>query len=252
MARPDAIPETDTVPVPGPAASTAAAPLPRHDGTLPRPLLARARADHARGSGRRITSLPAGRAQLADRGVLRGRHSPIWWCSIRARSATAGRLLEPKPPSGIVHVFVNGEPVVEDGVYDPARRRRPSAAKGDLTGSFDRGVPVKRSPSSGVSRSSRRPSSRRRRRAWCQLRRTPPRRRRGRALPGRSRQATQKRPSASGGRTAPPLRDPLRSRAPTISVRMTPGAIALTRTPRSAHSIASTLVMLSTAAFAAQ
>ena len=38
----------------------------------------------------------------------------------------------------------------------------------------------------------------------------------------------------------------------TISVRVTPGATAFTRTPRSAHSIASTFVVISTAAFAAQ
>ncbi len=38
----------------------------------------------------------------------------------------------------------------------------------------------------------------------------------------------------------------------TSAVRVTPGATALTRMPRSAHSIASTWVMATTAALAAQ
>ncbi len=33
-----------------------------------------------------------------------------------------GTLLDPEPAGGIPYVFVNGEPVVRDGTYDPALR----------------------------------------------------------------------------------------------------------------------------------
>jgi len=69
---------------------------------------------------RRITSLPAGRARLADRGTLRADAFADLVVFDPGTIDDQGTLLEPTQPSGIVHVFVNGELVVEDGVYDPS------------------------------------------------------------------------------------------------------------------------------------
>ena len=120
--RPDAIPETDTVPVVGERqAHAAAAALLGHDAALPRPLLARARAAAARARGRADHERPgpAGPPRRPRRAAARAR-SPTSCSSISTRSATAAPFLEPEAPAGIEWVFVNGEPVVSDGVYDPA------------------------------------------------------------------------------------------------------------------------------------
>ena len=119
--RPDAIPETDTVPVV--ANGKLSLPLPLFWGTMPRFLARFSRElellpfEHAVA---RITSLPARRARLVDRGELRpGAFADVVLLDL-AQLGDRGTFLEPEAPGGIEWVFVNGEPVVSAGVYDPA------------------------------------------------------------------------------------------------------------------------------------
>ena len=125
VARPDAIPETDTVPV-AEARAACTLPLPLFYGTMAR-FLGHFSRDleliPLEEAVRRITPLPAERAQLARIGACCAtgafaRSSVVFDPDDDRRPA--GHCSSPKPPSGIVHVFVNGEPVVEDGVYDPS------------------------------------------------------------------------------------------------------------------------------------
>jgi N-acyl-D-aspartate/D-glutamate deacylase len=123
LARPDAMPETDTVPVPGEGGVHVSLPL--FYGTMAK-FLGR----YSRDLGivpleeavARITSLPAGRAQLRDRGILREGAFADVTVFDPAEIGERGTLLDPEPAGGIPYVFVNGEPVVSDGVYDPTRR----------------------------------------------------------------------------------------------------------------------------------
>ena len=68
---------------------------------------------------RRMTQLPARRARLTGRGEL----TPGAFADVvlldRDRVGDAGTFLEPEPPTGIEWVFVNGQPLVRNGVYDP-------------------------------------------------------------------------------------------------------------------------------------
>jgi N-acyl-D-amino-acid deacylase len=122
VARPDAIPETDTVPVV--VDGRIALPLPLFWGTMPR-FLARFSRDlellaleHAVA---RITSVPARQARLGDRGELReGAFADVLLLDL-ANLGDRGTMLDPEPAGGVEWVFVNGEPVVTDGVYDPSR-----------------------------------------------------------------------------------------------------------------------------------
>ena len=121
VVRPDAIPETDTVPVVVNGRLTL--PLPLFWGTMPRFLARFSRElellpfEHAVA---RITSVPARRARLADRGELRpGAFADVVLLDLGALG-DRGSFLEPEAPAGIEWVFVNGEPVVSEGVYDPA------------------------------------------------------------------------------------------------------------------------------------
>jgi len=80
---------------------------------------------------RRVTSFPAERARLADRGVLReGAFADLVVFDFEA-IGDSGTLLEPRPAVGIEHVFVNGEAVVRDGRFDadvtPGRALRRAA-----------------------------------------------------------------------------------------------------------------------------
>jgi N-acyl-D-amino-acid deacylase len=121
VVRPDAIPETDTVPVV--AQGRISLPLPLFWGTMPRFLARFSRELELvpfEQAVARITSLPAGRARLADRGELRpGAFADVVLLDL-ARLGDRGTFLEPEAPAGIEWVFVNGEPVVSAGVYDPA------------------------------------------------------------------------------------------------------------------------------------
>ena len=124
LARPDAIPETDTVPVPGPNGSVHVS-LPLFYGTMAR-FLGR----YSRDLGivpleqavARITRVPAERVRLRDRGVLREGAFADVTVFDPGEIGERGTLLDPEPAGGIPYVFVNGEPVVRDGTYDPARR----------------------------------------------------------------------------------------------------------------------------------
>jgi N-acyl-D-amino-acid deacylase len=124
LARPDAIPETDTVPVPGDDGSVHVG-LPLFYGTMAR-FLGR----YSRDLGlvpleqavARITRLPAERVRLRDRGLLREGAFADVTVFDPDEIGERGTLLDPEPAGGIPYVFVNGEPVVSDGVYDPARR----------------------------------------------------------------------------------------------------------------------------------
>jgi N-acyl-D-amino-acid deacylase len=119
-ARPDAIPETDTVLVPVDGKLTV--PLPMFWGTMPR-FLGRFSRDlelvPMPKAVQRITQLPARRARLIGRGELTpGSYADVVlldWDSI----SDAGTFLDPQPATGVEWVFVNGEPVVRERVYDP-------------------------------------------------------------------------------------------------------------------------------------
>jgi N-acyl-D-aspartate/D-glutamate deacylase len=120
--RPDAMPETDTVPVV--VGGKIALPLPLFWGTMPR-FLARFSRDlelvPLEAAVARITSTPARRARIEGRGELReGAYADVVLLEL-AELGDRGTMLEPLPPGGIDWVFVNGEPVVSDGTYDPSR-----------------------------------------------------------------------------------------------------------------------------------
>jgi N-acyl-D-amino-acid deacylase len=124
LARPDAIPETDTVPVPGNDGGVHVS-LPLFYGTMAR-FLGR----YSRDLGivpleeavARITRVPAERVRLRDRGLLREGAFADVTVFDPEEVGERGTLLDPEPAGGIPHVFVNGEPVVRGGVYDPSRR----------------------------------------------------------------------------------------------------------------------------------
>jgi N-acyl-D-amino-acid deacylase len=120
-ARPDAIPETDTVLLA--ANGSFAVPLPMFWGTMPR-FLARFSRElelvPLPQAIQRITQLPARRARLAGRGELTpGSFADVVLLDWDALS-DAGTFLDPEPARGVDWVFVNGEPVVQGGVYDPS------------------------------------------------------------------------------------------------------------------------------------
>jgi N-acyl-D-aspartate/D-glutamate deacylase len=122
VVRPDAIPETDTVPVT--VNGKVALPLPLFWGTMPR-FLAHFSRDlellPLEDAVARITSVPARRARLADRGELRpGAHADVVLLDL-VELGDRGTFLEPQAAGGMQWVFVNGEPTVNDGTYDPGR-----------------------------------------------------------------------------------------------------------------------------------
>jgi N-acyl-D-amino-acid deacylase len=131
LARPDAMPETDTVPVPGDGGVHVSLPL--FYGTMAK-FLGRYSRDlglvSLEQAVARITSFPAERARLSDRGVLREGAFADVTVFDPDEIGERGTLLDPEPAGGIPHVFVNGEPVVRDGVYDPARRSGRALRKG--------------------------------------------------------------------------------------------------------------------------
>jgi N-acyl-D-aspartate/D-glutamate deacylase len=119
--RPDALPETDTVPVPGPGGRVTL-PLPMFWGTMPR-FVGRFSREHElvplERAVQRITQLPARRVGLEGRGEL---HEGAFADLVVFDPDTIGdrgTFLDPEPAGGIRHVFVNGQPVVRDGDYDP-------------------------------------------------------------------------------------------------------------------------------------
>jgi N-acyl-D-amino-acid deacylase len=119
-ARPDAIPETDTVIIPSGGKLTV--PLPMFWGTMPR-FLGRFSRDlelvPMPQAVQRITQLPARRARLTGRGELAPNAYAdvvlLDWHSVN----DAGTFLDPEPATGVEWVFVNGSPVVRERVYDP-------------------------------------------------------------------------------------------------------------------------------------
>jgi len=123
VARSDAIPETDTVPVRKPNGRLYQN-IPLFFGTMARFIghfsrdLGLVSLEHA---VHRMTQLPAARLRLRDRGVLReGAFADITVFD-PATIGDRGSFLAPQPAGGILHVFVNGEPVVQDGRYHPDR-----------------------------------------------------------------------------------------------------------------------------------
>jgi len=120
VARPDAIPETDTVIVP--AGGRLTVPLPMFWGTMPRFLGRFSRELELVPmvqAVQRITQLPARRARLAGRGELTaGAYADVVLLDWRTVN-DAGTFLDPEPAVGIEWVFVNGQPVVRERVYDP-------------------------------------------------------------------------------------------------------------------------------------
>ncbi len=120
VARPDAIPETDTVIIPSNGKLTV--PLPMFWGTMPR-FLGRFSRDlelvPMPQAVQRITQLPARRARLIGRGELTPNAYAdvvlLDWNSVN----DAGTFLDPEPAAGVEWVFVNGDPVVRERVYDP-------------------------------------------------------------------------------------------------------------------------------------
>ena len=121
VVRPDALPETDTVPVPGPDGRPTL-PLPMFWGTMPRFVGRFSRELELltlEAAVQRITSVPAGRVGLEDRGVLREGAFADLVVFDPETIGDRGTFLDPEPAGGIRHVFVNGQPVVRDGDYDP-------------------------------------------------------------------------------------------------------------------------------------
>jgi N-acyl-D-amino-acid deacylase len=124
LARPDAIPETDTVPLPGKDGSVHVS-LPLFYGTMAK-FLGR----YSRDLGvvpleqavARITRVPAERVRLRDRGLLRAGAFADVTVFDPDEIGERGTLLDPEPAGGIPYVFVNGEPVVREGNYDAAVR----------------------------------------------------------------------------------------------------------------------------------
>ena len=120
VARPDAIPETDTVIIPSNGKLTV--PLPMFWGTMPR-FLGRFSRDlelvPMPQAVQRITQLPARRARLIGRGELTPNAYAdvvlLDWNSVN----DAGTFLDPEPAAGVEWVFVNGDPVVRERLYDP-------------------------------------------------------------------------------------------------------------------------------------
>ena len=121
VARPDAIPETDTVPVM--VDGRIELPLPLFWGTMPR-FIAHFSRDlellRLEDAVARITSVPARRARLEDRGELReGAYADVLLLDLE-ELGDRGTMLEPQPAGGVGWVFVNGVPTVSDGTFDPA------------------------------------------------------------------------------------------------------------------------------------
>jgi N-acyl-D-amino-acid deacylase len=68
----------------------------------------------------RITQLPARRARLTGRGELTpGSYADVVLLNF-AELGDRGTVLDPEPAGGVEWVFVNGEPVVAERVYDPS------------------------------------------------------------------------------------------------------------------------------------
>ncbi len=101
-------------------------PHPRSYGCYPRLLGRLVREDGTLTLERAIamsTSIPAARARLRDRGVLREGSFADVTVLDPATVLDRNSFEEPTTfPDGIVHVLVNGVPVVRDGVQDPAAR----------------------------------------------------------------------------------------------------------------------------------
>jgi N-acyl-D-aspartate/D-glutamate deacylase len=120
VARPDAIPETDTAVVAEGGRLTL--PLPMFWGTMPR-FIARFSRDlelvTLPEAIRRMTQLPARRARLTGRGELTpGAYADVVLLDLD-ELGDRGTFLDPEQPGGVEWVFVNGEPVVREGHYDP-------------------------------------------------------------------------------------------------------------------------------------
>jgi N-acyl-D-amino-acid deacylase len=121
VVRGDAIPETDTVPVP--VAGKPTLPLPMFWGTMPR-FLGRFSRDlelvPLPQAIQRITQLPARRARLTARGELTpGSYADVVLLDL-ANLGDRGTFLDPEQAGGVEWVFVNGQPVVRERVYDPS------------------------------------------------------------------------------------------------------------------------------------
>ncbi len=142
VARPDAIPETDTVPVV--VNGKIALPLPLFWGTMPR-FVGHFSRDldliPLEEAVARITSVPARRTRLTGRGELRvGAYADVLLLDLR-ELGERGTMLDPEPAGGVEWVFVNGEPIVSDRTYDPGclpgrslrRDSGPTATKGGAT-----------------------------------------------------------------------------------------------------------------------
>ena len=76
---------------------------------------------------RRMTSLPAAQFGIRDRGLIRaGSRSPISWSSIPHTVKDNATYEKPHQyPTGIVHVIVNGVPVLDPNGLTGARPGRP-------------------------------------------------------------------------------------------------------------------------------
>lgn len=127
VAKPDAIPATDTVPVPAPGSGDVTLPLPMSHGTMARFLghfVPERELVSVEDAVHRITGTPAARMRLANRGVLRdGAFANIMVFDPLA-IGDRGNHLNPQPPVGIERVFVNGKHVVRNGDYDHEFLRR--------------------------------------------------------------------------------------------------------------------------------
>ena len=121
VARPDAIPETDTAVVPEGGRLTL--PLPMFWGTMPR-FLGHFSRDlqliSLPEAVRRMTGLPARRARLTGRGELTaGAYADLVLLDLD-ELGDRGTFLDPEQPGGVEWVFVNGKPVVRERSYDPS------------------------------------------------------------------------------------------------------------------------------------